>query len=168
MLAACRSLRPAFRTRAGLCAYRRLHTNPARRRHRGHSGHRTVRQRPCDRTMPVTGDPVRRLRPASASAAMLHARFGLVDYRLDLAAKSGIFAAYAAHGLVPLVRSTTSKAADGLGHAINLVHTCEGPMAGEAMQRLATAAHLWYQHHAVSRSAFSFCTSPSSLVSRLA
>jgi hypothetical protein len=96
------------------------------------------------------------LQPASASAAMLDARFGLVDYRLDLAAKSGIFAAYAAHGLVPLVRSTTSKEADGLRHGINLVHTCKEPMPGEAMQRLAAAAHLWYQDHAVERAALRF------------
>jgi hypothetical protein len=96
------------------------------------------------------------LQPASASAAMLDARFGLVDYRLDLAAKSGIFAAYAAHGLVPLVRSTTSKEADGLRHGINLVHTCKGPMPGEAMQRLAAAAHLWYQDHAVEHAALRF------------
>jgi len=92
------------------------------------------------------------LQPTSASAVMLRARFGLLDYPLDFAAKSGIFAAYTAHGLVPLLRSAINGEHDGLRHGVNLM--CVGeptPGLRAPTQGLATAAHLWYQEHALER-----------------
>jgi hypothetical protein len=48
--------------------------------------------------------------PQSAVSDLLQqARFGFVAYPLDVIAKSGVFAAYAAHGVVPVVLSEQSR-----------------------------------------------------------
>jgi hypothetical protein len=94
---------------------------------------------------------------ASASATMLRARVGLLEYPFSSAAKSGILAAYTAHGLVPLIRSARGSAPDGLRHGVNLVRTGEPlPKLRAVAQPLATAAHLWYRKHSVERTAACF------------
>jgi Glycosyltransferase Family 4 len=92
------------------------------------------------------------LEPSAASELILSARFGLLDYPLQLAAKSGIFAAYAAHGLVPLLRSAAGGRADGLQHGVNLVRAGE-PLPGlpDAAEGLSAMARLWYLDHALER-----------------
>jgi glycosyltransferase involved in cell wall biosynthesis len=97
------------------------------------------------------------LTAASASATLLRARLGLLDYPLDFAAKSGIFAAYAAHGIVPVVRGAAGGEDDRLRHGLNLVRTSE-PMSELKLagQRLATEAHLWYRAHGLERAAATF------------
>ena len=97
------------------------------------------------------------LEPAPASAAMLRARFGLLDYPLDFAAKSGAFAAYAAHGLVPLVRGAAGGGGDGISHGLNLVRTNEPiPELRSRAPRIAAAAHAWYRDHRLERAAACF------------
>jgi hypothetical protein len=108
-----------------------------------------------DRAIAQCSLPVTRcgyLDPPLASATMLRAHFGLLDYPLHCAGKSGIFAAYTAHGLVPLIRSAVVGASDGLRHGVNFVCTSE-PLPGlrDAAQPLATAAHIWYREHALER-----------------
>ncbi len=106
---------------------------------------------------PLPVVPCGYLEPASASAAMLRASFGLLDYPLDFAAKSGILAAYAAHGLVPLVRRAAGGAGDRLRHGLNLVRTSEPmPELKVTGQRLATEAHLWYRGHSLEPAAATF------------
>jgi hypothetical protein len=95
---------------------------------------------------------------AAASEVMQRSRFGMLEYPLDFLAKSGIFAAYAAHGVVPLVRSPVSGIHDGLRHGTNLVHIgapIEGRLA-DAAPRLARAVHLWYAPHALEPTAAAF------------
>jgi hypothetical protein len=41
-------------------------------------------------------------------------RLGFLDYSLDAVGKSGVFAAYVAHGVVPIIRNPASLASDGL------------------------------------------------------
>jgi hypothetical protein len=97
------------------------------------------------------------LEPASASAAMLRARVGLLDYPLDYAAKSGIFAAYAAHRLVPMVRGAAGGGGDRLRHGLNLVRTSEPTPELKAIgQSLAAEAHLWYRSHSLEHAAACF------------
>jgi Glycosyl transferase 4-like domain len=107
---------------------------------------------------PLPVFPYGYLDPTAASRAMSRARFGLLDYSLDLAAKSGIFAAYAAHGVVPLIRSAMGGSSDGLRHGVNLVRTDHAPVLQPryAAQRLASAIHAWYQEHALQRTAACF------------
>lgn len=95
---------------------------------------------------------------AAASEVMLRCRFGLLEYPLDFLAKSGIFAAYAAHGVVPLVRSAVAGAHDGLRHGVNLVRIHE-PLGGpldDAPPHIARAVHLWYRQHALEHTATAF------------
>lgn len=97
------------------------------------------------------------LEPASASDAMRRARFGLLDYPLDFAAKSGAFAAYAAHGLVPLIRGAAGLGGDGISHGLNLVRTSQ-PIAElrSRAPRIAAAAQGWYREHRLERAAACF------------
>jgi glycosyltransferase involved in cell wall biosynthesis len=88
---------------------------------------------------------------APASAMMLRARVGLLDRPLDFAAKSGIFAAYAAHGLIPVIRTLpVDGEPDRLRHGVNVLRTDRqlGPELRTMPQRLATAINLWYRDHA--------------------
>jgi Glycosyl transferase 4-like domain len=97
------------------------------------------------------------LEPASASAMMLRARFGLLDYPLDFAAKSGIFAAYAAHGVVPLMRGTLGGDGDSLRHELNIVHTgAPLPELQSNAPSMAAAANLWYHEHRLEHTAACF------------
>jgi glycosyltransferase involved in cell wall biosynthesis len=96
---------------------------------------------------------------ASASTAILRGRVGLLDYPVDLAAKSGIFAAYAAHGLVPLVRSVPVEGApDCLRHGVNIVRIDQEPVPDlcDVAQQLATHLRCWYSGHALRLTAAGF------------
>ena len=55
-----------------------------------------------------------RLEAAEVGRAMTSARFGLLAYPVEFAAKSGVFAAYAAHGLCPVLISKHYVPADDL------------------------------------------------------
>jgi hypothetical protein len=53
--------------------------------------------------------------PASALSELLQeTRFGLIAYSVEAIGKSGVFAAYAAHGVVPVVLAEKRQACDGL------------------------------------------------------
>ncbi len=55
-----------------------------------------------------------RLEPAALSALLQASRFGLLDYPAELLGKSGVFAAYAAHGCVVLNTGSSEPQSDGL------------------------------------------------------
>jgi hypothetical protein len=89
---------------------------------------------------------------AAASDVMLRCRVGLLDYPLDFAAKSGNLAAYAAHGVVPLIRSAVGGEHDGLRQGVNIACVGEPSVSLEdptAASRIARAAHFWYEQHAI-------------------
>jgi Glycosyl transferase 4-like domain len=97
------------------------------------------------------------LEPRSASDTMLRARFGLLDYPPELAAKSGIFGAYTAHAVVPLVRGPPGEGGDSLRHGHNIVHTGEPiPDLQSHAPFIATRAYLWYREHRLERAAAIF------------
>jgi hypothetical protein len=73
---------------------------------------------PVPRT--VAGVPVisKGVLPQGAVSELLQrARFGFIAYPLDFIGKSGVFAAYAAHGVIPIVLSDKQGAFDGLQSA---------------------------------------------------
>lgn len=78
---------------------------------------------------------------------LLSSRFGLVDYAAHGLAKSGVFAAYAAHGCVTLNTSPITVNGDGLlagTHYLALPHlTPRVP----GLQTTADHLHRWYQGH---------------------
>src|SRR5262249_37540788 len=89
---------------------------------------------------------------AAVSELLLQARFGFVAYPVDVIGKSGVFAAYAAHGVVPVVLSDEKRMAslDGLRssqHFLDGLRLADADANGLAsMQRELFA---WYQPHSL-------------------
>jgi hypothetical protein len=85
------------------------------------------------------------------SVLMGGATFGLVSYSVNVIAKSGVFAAYCAHGLCPILISEDYKLTDGL---IPGVHYLPGLKsvndAGSVCGEIGRNAWVWYQPHSVS------------------
>lgn len=96
------------------------------------------------------------LPPAEASDLLAQSRVGLLCYPLDYAAKSGIFAAYAAHGVLPVIDGQPGGSADGLRHGDNLIHLPAGLPAAADASRWAAAALAWYRTHDLGRAACAF------------
>jgi hypothetical protein len=87
----------------------------------------------------------------AVSELLQRARFGFIAYPLDFIGKSGVFAAYAAHGVVPIVLSEREGAFDGLQPAL---HFLDGLRlgTGDSAQDLALIQHrllTWYASHCV-------------------
>jgi hypothetical protein len=87
----------------------------------------------------------------AVSELLQRARFGFVAYPLDFIGKSGVFAAYAAHGVVPIVLSEREGAFDGLQPA---QHFLDGLRLGTCAdaQDLALIQHkliAWYTSHSL-------------------
>ncbi|WP_034160225.1 hypothetical protein [Sphingomonas sp. ERG5] len=85
------------------------------------------------------------------------ARFGLLDYDADRLAKSTIFAAYCAHGAIPICLSDAAGQNDGLRPGQNylkLDKSDTGVVADDAaLGTLQQAAKNWYQPHSLKSSA---------------
>lgn len=91
--------------------------------------------------------------PADAVGQLLQeSRFGLIDYAPMHLGKSGVFAAYAAHGCVALNTAAGSPVADGLRHAEHYL-TLGGDMHACDAQRVSQTARRWYAGHAQARQA---------------
>ncbi|HUD32763.1 MAG TPA: hypothetical protein VMR43_07050 [Variovorax sp.] len=95
------------------------------------------------------------LSEAEVSRAMLAARFGVVRYEPIYACKSGIFAAYAAHGMCPILLWHDYDTHDGLQAGVNYADgfdafpkTGEGDLSAHAA-RIGRAARQWYEPHRV-------------------
>jgi hypothetical protein len=89
------------------------------------------------------------LSPAQASTVLANAKAGFIDYPSDYLGKSTVFAAYAAHGLVPVVSWHRGEEEAGLQEGENYwVPTSGGrtPRDFEAISRQATA---WYAGHSL-------------------
>jgi hypothetical protein len=87
--------------------------------------------------------------PADAASEVLRTtRLGLLVYPIDFAAKSGVLAAYAAHGVLPVLSSPTPGAADGLVPGTNLcLIGTPGDKLVDRGDGIATAARRWYDGH---------------------
>jgi hypothetical protein len=89
------------------------------------------------------------------SAAMRSAAFGVVEYTTFDTAKSGIFAAYAAHGMCPVLLWRDYDVHDGLRAGVNyaagfgaLDALGTGDLLAQAA-RIGRAARQWYEPHRV-------------------
>ena len=87
----------------------------------------------------------------AVSELLQHTRFGFIAYPLDFIGKSGVFAAYAAHGVVPIVLSEKQGVFDGLRSGR---HFLDGLRlgAGSGAQDLTLIQHKllrWYNSHSV-------------------
>lgn len=88
---------------------------------------------------------------AELSGELIQAQAGFFTYPVPFLGKSGIFAAYAAHGLVPVTYPGNGGAnQDGLHSGEHFF--AELPAAKDStkyLEAVATAAHAWYQQHRI-------------------
>lgn len=97
-----------------------------------------------------------RLSAEEISDILLDSIAGFVHYNPDALAKSGIFAAYCAHGLLPIVHPWSSQAQDGLEvdyHYWNPEYSHQSACSPEDLQTIASNAFAWYQKHALVKQA---------------
>lgn len=91
-----------------------------------------------------------RLEAEEASTILSKASFGLVRYPVEYVAKSGVFAAYAAHGVCAILISEGYKTSDGLVSGENYLAGLPDELVNEAKAgRVGKAAWEWYQPHRV-------------------
>ncbi len=89
--------------------------------------------------------------PALFAELAADCRYGALRYPAGPLAKSGVFAAYCAHGVAPIVFANDS-AGDGLAPGVHYVRG-EAIGAGTATASVARSALAWYQGHRLSEHA---------------
>jgi hypothetical protein len=100
----------------------------------------------------AAGLPVERLGALDAalvSARLVEARVGLADYPFHVLTKSGIMAAYFAHGLLAVNTSTVGRLPDGLAEGRQFVHPSRLTDPAFDAQAVADAGLNWYRPHAL-------------------
>lgn len=104
----------------------------------------------------VNGVPVVQIGQRSAaeiSSILLNSIAGFFDYNPDFLAKSGIFAAYCAHGLLPVSPQCSTLPGDGI-EAGKHYWMPNGSTTGlkelQDLQAIADHAYTWYQTHNLS------------------
>ncbi len=94
--------------------------------------------------------------PASEISAILNqARAGFIGYYPGYLGKSGIYAAYCAHGLVPIFPEANPSELDGIvrrSHYLTLEDFTSGDCT-DTLHRVAAGAYRWYQDHSLRRTA---------------
>ena len=94
-----------------------------------------------------------RLSAPQVSDLLAKAAFGAIAYPLPYIAKSGIFAAYCAHGVCPIVYSDRYPEADGLVAGRHYLTSRQLEAAPSRHPSCARQAHLWYRGHGLDRHA---------------
>ena len=82
-----------------------------------------------------------------ASTILAGARAGFLDYPSDYLGKSTVFAAYAAHGLVPVVSWRRGEEEAGLKEGANYWISDSATPAPGDFESIARRAHAWYTDH---------------------
>ena len=89
--------------------------------------------------------------PAAKISQLLSDSLAGIVYSTDNGrlAKSGVFATYCAHGLVPIVTQAKASLLDGLQAETNFLFAGmqSQPLAIERLQAIADVAHQWYAAH---------------------
>ncbi len=81
---------------------------------------------------------------------MGNALFGLLTYPVEYVAKSGVFAAYCAHGVCPVLIWERYGEADGLTAAQHyLPGISDNPVSPAKVAAVSEAARSWYQSHSI-------------------
>jgi hypothetical protein len=103
---------------------------------------------------PLAGAPVISkgvLSQGAVSELLQRTRFGFVAYPLDFLGKSGVFAAYAAHGVVPIVLSDNQGAFDGLRPAQHFLDglRLERGASAQDLSLVQRKLFTWYMSHSL-------------------
>jgi hypothetical protein len=91
------------------------------------------------------------LLPHAVSDLLQHARFGFVAYPLDFIGKSGVFVAYAAHGVIPIVFSEKQGSYDGLHPGRHFVDglRLEADVGAHDLASIRRELFAWYTFHSL-------------------
>lgn len=99
----------------------------------------------------VDGVPVKRLgllEPAEISARLSGAQFGYIWYPPFCLGKSGVFAAYCANGVIPVIGKPFRAELDGLKDGVNVFSPNTARRArGSELDQCSRAAWQWYSGH---------------------
>jgi hypothetical protein len=93
------------------------------------------------------------LAASEISQILLQSSVGFLDYNPDYLAKSGIFAAYCAHGLLPINVRGSIRPIDGLvpgQHYWVPASAAKTQLSEIDQQAIASNAYCWYQNHTLS------------------
>ncbi len=105
----------------------------------------------CHGQGPIPCRHAGRLAPNELGQLLLSSRFGLVDYEAHGLAKSGVFAAYAAHGCIAVNTSRITSNDDGLQPGLDyrvLPDPISAAVPSPAQQQeMADRLFRWYQRH---------------------
>ncbi len=110
----------------------------------------------CTRVPPRLGraviNSVGRLPRRSVSRYLLACRYGLLNYDVGRLGKSGVFAAYAAHGVVPICIGSRAAPTDELEEGRHFLRwPFDRPPAN--LSEIQTNLIRWYQNHSVGKHA---------------
>ena len=101
-----------------------------------------------------------RLDGDALTRALAESRFGLLDYPARYLGKSGVLAAYAAHGCAVLDTGAPGRAYDGLACGRDYIalgaaggHGRDAMAATTSLAAMAARLHRWYADHRLSRQA---------------
>lgn len=91
-----------------------------------------------------------RLESDEVSKLLSAAMFGVIVYPIDFSAKSGVLAAYCAHGICPVLISKINDPVDGLIAGTNyLAGIPNKAIPKKIIQNIGSAAWNWYQPHRI-------------------
>lgn len=98
------------------------------------------------------------LSPEAASEILSRARFGYLAYHPGYLGKSGILAAYLAHGVVPVLAGSDGVLSEGLACGTHLLASDDLSAAKDAalLDAVALAGRTWYSGHDLQRTAALF------------
>ncbi len=96
--------------------------------------------------LPLAVEATGALAPAEVSAILRESLFGFIALDAGILSKSSVFAAYCAHGIVPLVAGKDSGEADGLyANRQYLRAPVEAGVGNEQLEAVSQSAHTWYR-----------------------
>jgi hypothetical protein len=100
----------------------------------------------------LSGIPVRRmgvLAAADIAKQFSQTTFGFLSYSPSYLAKSGVFAGYCAHGVIPVVAQHFSGQFDGLQDGVHVLspHTATAARQASGLEPCSIAAWRWYVGH---------------------
>lgn len=85
------------------------------------------------------------------SEVLRQASFGYLRYNPEFLGKSGILAAYAAHGVVPVLAPWAGSLSEGLQDRMQVlrVETITGSVDGRVLDDISSSLRQWYAPHAI-------------------
>jgi len=106
---------------------------------------------PCETPREVKGIPVRRagvLAAAEIDRQFSRTAFGYLAYPPNCLAKSGVFAAYTAHGVIPVIAQHFRGEFDGLRDGVHVLSPQTArAIAPAGLEECSRAAWRWYSGH---------------------